>query len=265
MRIPWIKFRVGDWREGTDELSLVEYGVYHKICARIWEEGKAVHRSSVPNLFSGVSYGDVEQALERLVLIGKVWIDEEGRCWNQQAADTHNQAEQRIKQTREAGQESGRRRQIRKLVAQPGKAVVPQELPLDDPPPLVPDRTKHPIIETDRLKMIYPKNDRGFGSQRWMSVQRELMDRISEDGDTFEVILEGTKRYAGYAEAAGLIGTQNIYSVMTFYGKDRLYLAEWAPPQRKKTKAQLTEEENKKLLDEQLAAIEKERESNGTE
>ena len=82
---------------------------------------------------------------------------------------------------------------------------------------------------------------------------------------SFENHLEGTKRYAGYAEAAGLIGTQNIYSVMTFYGKDRLYLAEWAPPQRKKTKAQLTEEENKKLLDEQLAAIEKERESNGTE
>ena len=237
MRVPWIKFKVQDWQEGTAQLSAIEYALYHKICVSIWQEGKAVHESSAPALMAGVSAEDAIKALARLVLIQKVKLDEHGNCWNPPALKAHNEAASRIELARQGGKESGRVRRERKEPARVAPSAAPAELPRQDP---------YPHIEIDRLKMVYPKHAAGPGTIPWNRVTEEIWEMLKL-GDTFDEMVAGVERYAVYCEAVGNVGTQFVRSPVNFI-RDRLYKGEWTPPLVRLKKSEQAQQDQERIV-----------------
>lgn len=82
-----------------------------------------------------------------------------------------------------------------------------------------------PFVE---IRKQYPK--RG-GGQRWGDALRFFHRRLSE-GEKPETILAGVKRYAVFARAVGIEGTEKVQQVATFLGDNRGYLEQWHPPPR---------------------------------
>lgn len=244
MKVPWIKFRIQDWQEGTSQLNAIEYALYHKICASIWHECKAVHKSSAPALLAGVSEEDAYTALDRLVLLGKVQIDEAGRCWNQPSVDTYHDSAGRIEIARRGGKESGRvRREQSNGKNGNGKHAAPAEPP---PEPEQPELEVPPILEIDRLKMVYPDNGAGPGTTPWRRVAAEIQKNL-KIGDTFDEMVAGAQRYAIFCKAMDRIGTPFIYSPINFI-RDRLYKGDWEPPRGKMSKPEQAKHEQERIV-----------------
>jgi uncharacterized protein YdaU (DUF1376 family) len=128
----------------------------------------------------------------------------------------------------------------------------PKGLPLQSPSPSpqAPIKKKtldraaaHPVDDAhfESLKAIYPKR---IGSQRWPDAKKFCKRRLSE-GHTWEELIDGTKRYAGYCISKGIAGTDFVQQAGTFYGENKGFAESWKtkPYVRARTVEELEAEE----------------------
>ena len=78
-------------------------------------------------------------------------------------------------------------------------------------------------LDFEELRAVYPK--RG-GAQPWSRAVKAANKRIRE-GVRFNTMIEGARRYAGYCEATGKVGTEFVMQAATFLGPDQHYLEPW--------------------------------------
>lgn len=126
----------------------------------------------------------------------------------------------------------------------PSSLNPPSPLPLPDPtgsvrtaaraPPARPRRQKVPR-ETDPewwldFKLAYPER---AGDENWRGAIRASRARLAE-GHTPAEMIAGAKRYAGYCEAVGQIGSQYVQQASRFLGPGKPFLLPWStpPPQK---------------------------------
>lgn len=76
------------------------------------------------------------------------------------------------------------------------------------------------------FKVAYPARS---GSQPWRRAVKAARARIAE-GHTWAEMIAGATRYAAYAEAGGIEGTQFVMQAATFLGPDKQFLEPWDPP-----------------------------------
>ena len=81
-------------------------------------------------------------------------------------------------------------------------------------------------FDLEAFRAVYPK--RG-GAQPWSRAVKTANARIRQ-GEPFNAMIEGAKRYAAHCETAGKTGTQFVMQAATFLGADRHYLEPWAQP-----------------------------------
>jgi hypothetical protein len=85
------------------------------------------------------------------------------------------------------------------------------------------------------LKQEYPRR---YGDQGWIAV-RTLVPRAITGGATWKEILEGTRAYRRFCDATGKTGTELVKQAKTFYGFNQLWTEDYAPPQPKRSAAEL--------------------------
>jgi uncharacterized protein YdaU (DUF1376 family) len=76
------------------------------------------------------------------------------------------------------------------------------------------------------FKIEYPHR---AGGQPWPRAIRACKARLAE-GHTWDVIIEGAKRYAAYIRAAGKENTEIVMHASTFLGPDTRFLEDWDVP-----------------------------------
>ena len=91
--------------------------------------------------------------------------------------------------------------------------------------------------EFAEFKEAYPKRS---GSQPWTKALKAIRARLRE-GDQWDAILAGAKRYANYCESVSRTGTEYVLQAATFCGPDKHYLELWQPPP---TKSELRQDKN---------------------
>jgi hypothetical protein len=110
------------------------------------------------------------------------------------------------------------------------------DVDVDELPTTAPAVPKEPP-EFAEFKEIYPLRS---GSQPWSRALKVIRVRLRE-GDHWDAILAGAKRYADYCEATAKTGTEFVMQAATFCDPDKHYLESWEPPP---TKSKLRQNQN---------------------
>lgn len=79
------------------------------------------------------------------------------------------------------------------------------------------------------FKSVYPKR---AGGNPWDRAEKAINARL-QDGATWDQILDGTRRYAGFCLATGKARTEYVMQAATFCGPGKRYLEDWALPATK--------------------------------
>jgi len=110
-RLPWFKFYPGDFMKGCRGLSAQEVGAYVMLLCRMYEQDGPIDRNEkVLAAYCGMRPKSFAAALQKLVDLGKISI-ENGRLTNDRAmAEIHARARDR-ENTSRAGKISARKRQ----------------------------------------------------------------------------------------------------------------------------------------------------------
>ncbi len=95
------------------------------------------------------------------------------------------------------------------------------------------DSTTAPA-EFEAFKKAFPKR---AGAQPWTRALKTIRARLKE-GDTWDVILAGARRYADYCDSVDRTGTEFVMQAATFCGPDKHYLEPWQPPATKSEQRQ---------------------------
>ena len=85
------------------------------------------------------------------------------------------------------------------------------------------------FLEFAEFKNIYPLRS---GSQPWSRAVKVIRMRLGE-GDQWDAILAGARRYAAYCDAVGKTGTEYVMQAATFCDSDKHFLEPWQPPPTK--------------------------------
>lgn len=90
----------------------------------------------------------------------------------------------------------------------------------------LPAKSELPADWLEQLKAAYPR--RG-GGQGWTAVKRLVPAHVAR-GESFESIIEGTRRYARWCEATGKVRTELVKMAQTFYGRDKWWQEDYELP-----------------------------------
>ncbi len=91
--------------------------------------------------------------------------------------------------------------------------------------------------EFAEFKKAYPLRS---GAQPWTRALKTIRARLKE-GDQWDAILAGARRYAVYCDSVDRTGTEYVMQAVTFCGSDKHYLETWNPPA---TKSELRQDKN---------------------
>ena len=91
--------------------------------------------------------------------------------------------------------------------------------------------------EFAEFKEAYPKRS---GGQPWPKALKAINARLRE-GDQWDVILAGVRRYAAFCNVTGKTGGEYVKQAATFCGPNKHYLETWNPPP---TKSALRQDKN---------------------
>ncbi len=90
------------------------------------------------------------------------------------------------------------------------------------------------FTEFTEFKEAYPERS---GAQPWPRALKTIRARLKE-GDTWDAILAGARRYADYCDSIDRTGTEFVLQAATFCGPDKHYLELWKPPATKSERLQ---------------------------
>ncbi len=88
--------------------------------------------------------------------------------------------------------------------------------------------------EFEKFKKAYPERS---GAQPWTRALKAIRARLKE-GDQWDAILAGARRYAVYCDSIDRTGTEYVMQAATFCGPDKHYLEPWQPPATKSERLQ---------------------------
>jgi len=92
--------------------------------------------------------------------------------------------------------------------------------------------------EFEEFKKAYPERS---GAQPWSRALKAIRARLKEgdqEGDVWDAILAGARRYADYCDSVDRTGTEYVMQAATFCGPEKHYLELWKPPASKSERLQ---------------------------
>lgn len=127
------------------------------------------------------------------------------------------------------------------LIPDSGFPLIDSGSPITQGKPARPDPHDE---QFEQIRAAYPKRS---GGERLRDARRAYEARLRE-GATFDMILDGVRRYAAFCEADGKIGTPYVQQLATFLGTNRGYLMPWNPPPKLETAGERKAREAREAL-----------------
>ncbi|MCY4374305.1 MAG: DUF1376 domain-containing protein [Spirochaetaceae bacterium] len=276
--MPYAQFWWDDYDRKTKDLLPLEHGCYFLLLKSFYQGRGRPLPADPERLYRLVgALSKVEQDAVCSVL-GRYWHEVDGGYVNHRAMSEMEAYRDKVAKRSKAGKRGGRppKSKPKAIALANEKQLPPQKSEVriqnseerlkrkhTNTPP-APAREIAPngacasvIINQDDLETIWREYPGKSGASRKATI-KALKHRVRE-GRTIDDLVAAARRYRSYCDATCVLGTQYVMTPQSFFRDAENVDEQWEHPAPAMTRAQKTEKNNRQLLDEQLAEIERDR------